>query len=36
MWRASNTNVTIKAQGAQTSPTRPETPSAIVTVNQIA
>jgi len=36
MWRASNTAVTIKAQGAQTSPTRPETPSAIVTVNQIA
>ena len=36
MWRASNTAVTIKAQGAQTSPTRPETPSAILTVNQIA
>ena len=36
MWRASNTAVTIKAQGAQTSPTRPATPSAILTVNQIA
>ena len=36
MWRASNTAVTIKAQGAQTSPTRPETPSAIVTVTQVA
>ena len=36
VWRASSTDVTIKAQGAQTSPTRPETPSAIVTVNQIA
>jgi hypothetical protein len=36
MWRASNTAITIKAQGAQTSPTRPATPSAIVTVNQIA
>jgi hypothetical protein len=36
MWRASNTAVTIKAQGTQTSPTRPATPSAIVTMNYLA
>jgi hypothetical protein len=36
MWRASNTSCTIKAQGAQTSPTRPSTPSAIVTMNLVA
>jgi hypothetical protein len=36
MWRASNTAVTIDAVGTQTSPTRPATPSAIVTMNYIA
>ena len=36
IWRASSTDVTIKAQGTQTSPTRPATPSAIVTMNYIA
>ena len=36
MWRASNTACTIKAQGTQTSPTRPSTPSAIVTMNLVA
>ena len=36
MWRASNTAITIKAQGTQTSPTRPATPSAIVTMNYLA
>jgi hypothetical protein len=36
MWRASNTAITIKAQAAQTSPTRPTTPSAIVTMNYLA
>jgi hypothetical protein len=36
MWRASNTLCTIKAQGTQSSPTRPSTPSAIVTMNMVA
>jgi hypothetical protein len=36
MWRASNTSCTIKAQGTQTSPTRPTTPSAIVTMNLVS
>jgi len=36
MWRASNTAITIKAAAAQASPTRPATPSAIVTMNYIA
>ena len=36
MWRASNTAITIKAQAAQTSPTRPTTPSAIVTMNYVS
>ena len=36
MWRASNTAITIKANGTQTSPTRPATPSAIVTMNYIS
>ena len=36
MWRASNTAITIDALGTQASPTRPATPSAIVTMNYIA
>ena len=36
MWSASSTDITIKAQGTQTSPTRPATPSAIVTMNYIS
>ena len=36
IWRASSIDVTIKAQGTQTSPTRPATPSAIVTMNYLA
>jgi hypothetical protein len=36
MWRASNTAITIKANGTQTSPTRPATPSAIVTMNYVS
>jgi hypothetical protein len=36
MWRASNTAITIDAAGTQTSPTRPATPSAIVTMNYVA
>lgn len=36
MWRATNTLATIKAAGAGTSPTRPSTPSAIVTMNLAA
>jgi hypothetical protein len=36
MWRASNTAITIKAQAAQTSPTRPTTPSAIVTMQYVS
>jgi hypothetical protein len=36
MWRASNTAITIKAQAAQTSPTRPSTPSAIVTMQYVS
>lgn len=35
MWNASSTAVTIKAQGTQTSPTRPATPSAITTMNYV-
>jgi len=36
MWRASNTAITIKANGTQTSPTRPSTPSAIATMNYVS
>jgi hypothetical protein len=36
MWHTSNTNVTIKANGTQTSPTRPSTPSAIVTMQYVS
>jgi hypothetical protein len=36
MWRASNTAITIKANGTQTSPTRPATPSAIATMNYVS
>jgi hypothetical protein len=36
IWRASSTSVTIKATSAGTSPTRPSTPSAIVTMNLVA
>jgi hypothetical protein len=36
MWATSNTNVTIKANGTQTSPTRPSTPSAIVTMQYVS
>ena len=36
MWRATNTLCTIKAASAGTSPTRPSTPSAIVTMNLVA
>jgi hypothetical protein len=36
MWRATNTLCTIKAASAGTSPTRPSTPSAIVTMNLAA
>jgi hypothetical protein len=36
MWATSSTSVTIQAQGAQTSPTRPSTPSVIVTMNYIS
>ena len=36
MWRASNTAITIDAVATQTSPTRPATPSAIVTMNYVS
>jgi hypothetical protein len=36
MWRASNTAITIKAQAAQTSPTRPTTPSVIATMQYVS
>ena len=36
MWSASNTAITIKAQGTQTSPTRPSTPSGIVTMQYVS
>lgn len=36
MWATSNTNVTIQANGTQTSPTRPSTPSAIVTMQYVS
>lgn len=36
MWRASSTNVRIEQIPAQTSPTRPATPSVIVTVNFVS
>lgn len=36
MWRTSNTTVSIEQLPAQTSPTRPATPSAIVTVNFVS
>jgi hypothetical protein len=36
MWRAANTNVKIEQIPAQTSPTRPATPSVIVTVNFVS
>ena len=36
MWSTSNTTVTIEQLPAQTSPTRPTTPSAIVTVNFVS
>jgi hypothetical protein len=36
MWATSNTSVTIKANGTQTSPTRPSTPSAIVTMQYVS
>jgi len=36
MWATSSTSVTIKAQGTQTSPTRPSTPSAIVTMQYVS
>ena len=36
MWRASNTAITIDALGTQASPTRPATPSAIVTMNYLS
>ena len=36
MWRASNTAITIKANGTQTSPTRPSTPSAIATMQYVS
>ena len=36
MWRASHLDATIKAQGTQTSPTRPSTPSAIATMNYVS
>lgn len=36
MWRASSLTVTIQAIAAQTSPTRPATPSAILTMNYIS
>ena len=35
MWATTNTGVTIEYLAAQTSPTRPATPSAILTVNKI-
>jgi len=35
MWRAENTNVSIEYIGTQSSPTRPATPSVIVTANKI-
>ena len=35
MWATNSTNVTIEHLPAQTSPTRPSTPSAIVTVNKV-
>lgn len=36
IWRATNTSASIKATSAGTSPTRPATPSCIVTVNLVA
>jgi hypothetical protein len=36
MWRAANTNVKIEQIPAQTSPTRPATPSVILTMNYVA
>lgn len=36
MWRASNTALSIQQIAAQTSPTRPATPSAIVTMNYVS
>jgi hypothetical protein len=36
MWATSSTSVTIKANGTQTSPTRPSTPSAIVTMQYVS
>jgi hypothetical protein len=36
MWRASSTAITINATGTQTSPTRPATPSVIVTMTYIS
>jgi hypothetical protein len=36
MWSTTNTAVTIDAKGTQTSPTRPTTPSAIVTMNYVS
>lgn len=35
-WHSSNTNVSIVAQGTQTSPSRPASPSAIVVLQQVA
>ena len=35
MWATTNTSVTIEQLAAQTSPTRPATPSAIMTVNKV-
>jgi hypothetical protein len=36
MWSTTNVLVTIDAKAAQTSPTRPSTPSAIVTMNYVS
>jgi len=36
VWQTSNVNVTIKAQAAQTSPTRPTTPSVIATMQYVS
>lgn len=35
MWASTSTNVTIEHLAAQTSPTRPSTPSAILTINKV-
>lgn len=35
-WSSSNINVSLAAQGTQTNPTRPASPSAIVTIQQVA